>query len=304
MNHDQLSTPYDAIVVGGSYAGLAAATQLARARRRILVIDGAVRRNRFAAASHGFLGQDGRAPSDIVADAHAQLMRYPTVTWLTGQAVAARQTVAGFMIALDNANEYHAGRLVLATGVVDQLPAIPGLAERWGKTVFHCPYCHGYELDQGAVGVLASGPLSIHHAMMLPDWGPTTLFTNGMFTPDADQLAQLSRRGVTIENELVAAIVGERAGVLLADGRTIAIDGLFTLTRTSMASPLAEQLACAFEDGPMGAFVQTNAVKETSVPGVFACGDAARMAGSVALAVGDGTLAGVGAHQSMVFRAA
>lgn len=301
-----LAAPYDAIIIGGSYAGLAAALQLARARRRILVIDAGLRRNRFAATSHGFLGQDGRPPGEIVADARAQLLRYPSVTWLSGNAMRADSTGSGFMLQAESGGQdsaHRAARLVLATGVIDHLPAIPGLAERWGKSVFHCPYCHGYELDNGNVGVLAANPLSMHHALLLPDWGSTTLLTNGQFAPDAAQRAQLHARGVTIEHALVRGIVGARADVLLDDGRTIALAGLFTLTRTSMASPLAEQLGCAFEDSALGAFVRTDALKQTSVPGVFACGDAARIGGSVALAVGDGTLAGVAAHRSMIFPA-
>ena len=159
---------FDALVVGGSFAGLSAALQLARARRRIAVIDAGQRRNRFVDASHGFLGQDGRAPGDIVAEARAQLLAYPNVSWRDGQATAARKEGEAFEVVVGG-DTLQARRLVLATGVVDELPAVKGLAERWGKTVFHCPYCHGYELNEGAVGVLASSPLSIHHALMLPD---------------------------------------------------------------------------------------------------------------------------------------
>lgn len=290
---------YEVIVVGGSYAGIAAALQLARARRRILVIDAGVRRNRFAAASHGFLGQDGRPPGDIIADARAQLLSYPTVTWLDATATEARQIEAGFSVTAGG-QESRAKRLILALGVVDELPAVPGLQERWGTSVFHCPYCHGYELDQGPVGVLATGPMSMHHAILLPDWGPTTFFTNGIFEPDAEQSAQLAARGVTVEREQVVAVTGTRAEVVLGDGRTIALDGLFTIPRIHAASPLPRQLGCAFEDGPAGPFIQTDMLKATTVAGVFACGDAARPFGSVSLAVGDGAMAGAATHQSLI----
>ncbi|QND55061.1 NAD(P)/FAD-dependent oxidoreductase (plasmid) [Phyllobacterium sp. 628] len=292
---------YDVIVVGGNYAGIAAALQLARARQTILVIDAGTRRNRFAATSHGFLGQDGRAPGAIVSDARAQLMAYPTVEWVEVQAERAEKTETGFVITTQNGHTYESRRLILATGVIDNLPDIPGLAERWGRTIFHCPYCHGYELDKGRIGVLAVSPLSMHHALMLPDWGSTTFFLNGAFIPDSGQLAQLHKRGVAIEHEMIEHISGS-ADVKLRDGRVIALDGIFTLTRTSMASPLAEQLGCTFEDGPLGPFIQTDMFKETTVPGVFACGDAARAMGSVAVAVGDGTMAGAGTHQSLIFR--
>ena len=297
----QTTSNFDVIVIGGSYAGLSAALQLARTRRRILMIDGGIRRNRFAATSHGFLGQDGRAPDAIAAEGRRQLQAYPNVQWLDDTADGAVKTDTAFTVTTAGGQTLHGARLVLATGVVDELPAIDGLAERWGQSVFHCPYCHGYELNAGQIGVLASGPLSMHHATLLPDWGQVTLFTNAALVLDEAQRADLSARGVTIEETPVARI-RETATVELADGRKLPMAGLFTLSRTHMASPLAAQLGCDFEEGPLGQFIKTEMTKETSVSGVFACGDAARMAGSVALAVGDGAMAGVGAHQSLLFR--
>lgn len=289
----------DVIIVGGSYAGMAAALQLVRARRSVLLIDADSRRNRFADSSHGFLTQDGNSPQAIAATAKAQLLAYPTVQWLEDSAISASKTQAGFQVNTEQ-QSYQAKRLLLATGVTDQLPEIPGLAERWGKSIFHCPYCHGYELDQGPIGVLAASPLALHHALMLPDWGPTTLFTNECFEPDAEQKAQLLARGVVIEPGKVLQISG-KADVQLTAGKTLQMAGLFTQPTTTVNSPLAEQLGCQFEQGPMGAFIQTSASKETTVPGVFACGDNARMAGSVAIAIGDGSLAGAMAHQSLLF---
>ncbi len=293
---------FDAIIVGGSYSGLSAGLQLARARRQLLVIDGGSRRNRFAESSHGFLGQDGRAPGDIATEGRAQLLKYPNVTWLDAQADVAEKADDGFFVSA-GAERIETRRLVLATGVSDTLPDVPGLAERWGKAVFHCPYCHGYELNEGRIGVLGVWQLSIHHALMLPDWGGTTLLLNGAFEPDDTQIEQLQARGVTVERGAISRLVGPRADVEMADGRVIPFDGMFTLTRTSMTSPLAEQLGCEFEEGPIGPFIKTNMMKQTSVPGVFACGDAARAMGSVALAVGDGAMAGGGAHQSLLFPA-
>lgn len=294
-------THFDAIVIGGSYAGLSAALQLARARQRVLVVDAGQRRNRFASTSHGFLGQDGRAPDAIAADGRRQLLAYPNVRWRDGRATRAQADPDGFALDIDEQSTVHGRRLVLATGVVDELADIEGLAERWGRSVFHCPYCHGYELQRGRIGVLAVGPLSQHHALMLPDWGTVTLFTHTTFDPDDAQRAALVARGVSIETTPVARL-RDVATVELVDGRRIALDGLFTMSRTRMASPIAEQLGCRFEDGPTGPFLATDAMKETSVPGVFACGDAARAAGSVALAVGDGAMAGAATHQSLIFR--
>ena len=267
----------------------------------MLVVDAGQRRNRFADTSHGFLGRDGDAPQAIAAQAREQLLAYPTVGWVEGEATDAAPVASGFAVGLADGRRFVVRRLVLATGVVDELPGIEGLQERWGRSVFHCPYCHAYELAQGRIGVLASGPMSLHQALLLPDWGTVTLFTREQLTLDEAQRAALTTRGVSIEAAPVARIV-EAATVELADGRCVPMDGLFVPTRTRMASPLAAQLGCAFDAGPLGDFIRTDAFKETTVPGVFACGDAARGAGSVALAVGDGAQAGMAVHQSMVFR--
>ena len=291
---------HEVIIIGGSYAGLAAGLQLARARRRVLVIDAGRRRNRFAGASHGFLTQDGTPAAEVAAKARSQLLAYDTVEWLSGEATQAAATEEGFRVVGSTGEERTGKRLILALGVKDDLPAIPGLEERWGRSVFHCPYCHGYELDRGRIGVLAVSPKSLHHAMMLPDWGETTFFLNGAFSPDADEAAQLRRRGVTIDDGIIDRLEGEGATIAMRDGRSVPLDGLFTLTQTSVASPIAEQLGCASDEGPTGAVIRTDRLKATTVPGVFACGDAARMAGSVTFAVADGALAGMAAHQSLI----
>lgn len=291
---------FEAIIVGGSYAGLSAATQLARARRRVLVIDGGRRRNRYASHSHGFLTQDGSGTAAIAAEGKAQLLAYATVTWLDGTAVQAAASGDGFDVSLADGKVVYGRRLVLASGVIDELPPVDGLSERWGGSVFHCPYCHGYELEQGAIGVLATGPLSMHHALMLPDWGTVTFFLNGAFEPDAAQLAQLAARGAQVVRTPVARIDGV-ADVVMADGSRHAMAGLFVATRTRLASGLAAELGCVLEEGAMGPFVRTDEQKASSVPGVFCCGDAGRMAGSVAFAVADGAMAGVAAHRSLLF---
>ncbi|WP_309083297.1 NAD(P)/FAD-dependent oxidoreductase [Chelativorans sp.] len=291
---------YDAIVVGGSYAGLAATLQLGRARRRVLVIDEGKRRNRFAETSHGFLTQDGTPASEIAARARAEVAAYPTVEWKEARADWVEKTSSGFAVRTSGGESYEARRLVLAIGVVDDLPQVPGLAERWGKSVFHCPYCHGYELGGGPIGVIATSPSSMHHALLLPEWGKTIFFLNGAFAPTEEERAQLQRREVAIETELVENIAG-KADVVLRDGRVFSLAGVFTATVTRLSTTLAEQLGCDLDQGAVGTYIKTDSIKQTSVPGVFACGDAGRPAGAVALAVGDGTLAGLGVHRSLVF---
>ncbi|QFQ88802.1 FAD-binding protein [Paracoccus kondratievae] len=289
----------DVIVIGGSYAGMAAALQLARARRKMLVVDAGQRRNRFASHSHGFLGQDGVDPAAIWAGARRQLLAYPTVTWIEGEAVAISGRKDDFRLSTADGTAHAGRRILLATGVRDLLPDIPGLPERWGKTVFHCPYCHGYELDQGRIGVIATGPMSIHQAQLLPEWGEVTFLTNGAVTLEPEQRDDLRSRGVAIEENPVARIAGE-AEVELRDGRVLPFAGLFTATRTGPASPLAEAAGCELIETPMGRQIVTDETKETSLPGIFACGDVARAPHSVSLAVGDGAWAGAQLHRSLV----
>ena len=290
----------DVIIIGGSYAGLAAALQLARARRQILVVDGGKRRNRFAGHSNGFMSRDGEEAAAIAAIGREQLLAYSTVQWVDDEVVGAERTDDGFRVVLAQGAVHAARRLVLATGVSDTLPDIPGLVERWGTSVFHCPYCHGYELDQGRIGVLATSPGSLHMGLLLPDWGPTTFLLNGSFDPDTEQLEKLRARGVTVDRGLIDRVEGNLT-VVMRDGRSVELDGLFTPTRVAPASPIAEQLGCQIDENAMGRVVVTDPMKATTVPGVYACGDVARFGGALPIAVGDGAMAGGATHQSLIF---
>jgi thioredoxin reductase len=296
---------HDVIIIGGSYAGLAAALQLARVRKRVLIIDAGARRNRFARHSHGFLGQDGQPPDAIAAKGRSEVLAYPTVTWREGSVTEAHSVPDGFVVRAGT-GEHRAKRLILATGVVDELPAIPGFAERWGKRIFYCPYCDGYEFNLGRLGVLATGAESWHFAIFISEWagaGQARFFLNGVVEPDTTQLAALAARDITIERERVVAVGGEEPALdlCLADGRTMSVDGLFLSTRTRLTGGFAEQLGCELEMGPHGPFYKTDVAKQTTVPGVYACGDAALPKASVSYAVADGVAAGTSAHQSLVF---
>ena len=189
-----------------------------------------------------------------------------------------------------------ANPILLATGVTDQLPAVEGLAERWGRSVFHCPYCHGYELDQGRIGIIGAHPMSIHQAELLTHWGRVTLLVNGAMELGPEARSALQRRGVTIEESAIARIEGH-ADVAMADGRLLRFAGLFTATRTSPGSALAQALGCALEETPLGTQVRTDAENKTTVAGVFACGDLAQAPHSVSLAVGHGAMAGIQIHR-------
>ncbi|KAF1041501.1 MAG: Thioredoxin reductase [Herbaspirillum frisingense] len=293
---------YDVIVVGASFAGASAAMQLSRARRQVLMIDAGLPRNRFAHASHGFLGQDGTPPHEIMAIAVEQLMAYPNFKLVVAQAEQATADDEGVSVTLEDGRGFRARRLILATGVRDELPAIPGLQERWGQTAIHCPYCHGYEVRDRKLGVIATTPLSAHQGMMLPDWGPTTYFTQGQFEPEEEELTVMARRGVSIERTPVAEILGtapEIDAVRLAEGRVIELGAVFVGPRVHMSSPLAMQLGCAFEQGPMGPYIRTDELRQTSVKHVFAAGDAASAFHNGTMASASGVMAGVSTHRSL-----
>lgn len=291
---------HDVIVIGGSYAGMAAALQLLRARRSVLIIDAGLRRNRFASHSHGFLGQDGVDPAEIADVARRQLEAYPTLAWIDGTAETATGKKDAFIVATAEGGRHEGRRLLFAIGVSDALPPIEGMAERWGRSVHHCPYCHGYELNRGRIGVIAAGPMSMHHAQLIPEWGEVTFFANDAVTLDAAMRGDLHGRGVTIEETPIARLDGH-AEVLLTDGRSLSFAGLFTATRNAPATPIASSLGCEVEETPFGIQIRTDAMKETSIPGAFACGDAVRVPHSVSLAVGDGAWAGAQLHRSLVF---
>ncbi|SDX76781.1 NAD(P)/FAD-dependent oxidoreductase [Lysobacter enzymogenes] len=302
MNDDLL---LDAVVIGGSFAGLSAALQLARARRSVRILDAGRPRNRFADAAHGFFSRDGSDPRTLVAAAQAQLRRYPSARLIAAEAASARAVDGGFEVVAQDGSVLAARKLVLAFGVNDTLPPLPGLRERWGKSVLHCPYCHGYEFAGRRLGVLHSASFSAHQALLVADWGPTTLYLNGAPAPDADTAAQLARRGVAIEPAPIVALSGEEqalSALRLADGREASVDALFVASRVRFNSALAEQLGCAIDEGPMGPFIRTDDSRQTTVPGVYAAGDIARAMHNATWAAADGVTAGASAHQALVFQ--
>ncbi len=291
----------EVIIVGGSFAGISAALMLARARRDVLVIDAGKPRNRFASHSHGVLGMDGIAGSELLKTARQQLLDYPSVRWLSGEAVEAAVGADGVQVGLADGTLATARKLLLATGISDQLPDIPGLAERWGSTVLHCPYCHGYEVGGGAIGVLGGVEGAAAKAALLADWGTITFFSQGLPITD-DEAASLQQRGVQIETTPVVGVQGEQPQwleLVLADGRHSAQRALFAPALQAMATPLVEQLGCRLLDSPLGVLIDVDAQKQTSVPGVYAAGDAS-VIGNITLASAEGVRAGVGIHHALV----
>lgn len=294
---------YDAIVIGGGFAGLSAATYLARGRRTVCVIDTGKPRNRFARASHGFLAQDGSPPLSILARAREQVMAYPTVRLIDSEAVGARGEDGSFHVVLADGEQIEARKAILAFGLRDDIPSLPGLAQRWGRAVLHCPYCHGIEFSDQPLGVLYRTPMSAHQASMVAEWGPTTLYLDGAALP-SDSAAALADRGVRIEPGKLRRLVGDGdtlSAIELDGGRQCAVSALYIAPQSCLASPLAEQLGAEIEDGPLGPQVKTDADRMTSISGLYAAGDIARAPHSVAWAVADGVTAGTSAHRALVF---
>jgi thioredoxin reductase len=293
----------DATIIGGSFAGLSAAMYIARARRTVCIIDTGFPRNRFAAHSHGFFAQDGSEPGAMLATARAQVAAYPTATFIEDEAIGATKVPNGVSVTLATGQVIESTALILAFGLSDELPAISGLAERWGHSVLYCPYCHGYEFSGQRLGVLNISPMSLLQAMVIPDWGPTTFYLNGGNEPDNASLAELEERGVAIEPAPVRALHGEGtrlSSIELADGRMSAVDALYLSTRTRLNSDIAQQLGCELEEGPFGSVIKTDAAKRTTVSGVYAAGDIARPTHNITWACADGVTAAIDLHHSLV----
>lgn len=291
---------HDVIIIGGSFAGMAAALPLLRARRSVLVIDAGQPRNRFSAHAQGFLSRDGQEPRQILHTARAQLAAYPTLAWLETLATAIVRDADGFSVVTAEGSRHRGRRLILALGLTDDLPDIDGLADRWGRTVFHCPYCHGYELGRGRIAAIADGESCARQAMLLSEWGTVTLFLQDAFEPDPTMRADLAARGIVLEPVPILRIEG-KAEAVLTDGRRAAFDGIFVITRERPATPLAEALGCTLEPSPCGRQIRTDEKSETTVRNVYACGDVAAAPHSIALAVASGSRAGTHVHSSLVF---
>ncbi|MBJ9955064.1 MULTISPECIES: NAD(P)/FAD-dependent oxidoreductase [unclassified Acinetobacter] len=298
---------YDVIIIGGSFAGLSAALPLARARKNVLVVDAGLRRNRFATHSHNFLAQDGHEPASIIANAKHQLEKYSSIVWLNASVIDVQVRINHYEVFTEAENNnyttFQTEKIIIATGVKDELPQIDGLAERWGKSIFHCPYCDGYELNLGQIGVLYSGTHSLHMALMLPDWGNTTLFLNGIVLIDAIEPAlrdQLKQRHVKLDTRKIAKIQNH-CELKFENGDQTQLDGLFISTFMRIQSPWVRRLGLNIDSNEYGEALSTNTFKQTNLNNIYACGDITRSGGSVAFSVADGAMAGVAAHKSFVF---
>ncbi|UYO01474.1 MAG: NAD(P)/FAD-dependent oxidoreductase [Devosia sp.] len=293
----------DVIIIGGSFAGLTAAMQLGRARRKVTVLDTGLNRNRFAGHAHNIFGHDGTPPGALLERARQQVAAYPSVTLINEAATALSGAPDAFSVATATGDSLSGRRIILSYGITDEMPAIPGFAESWGKTVVHCPFCHGYEVAGKPWGVLYSSPMSLHGPVLYANWtDDITLILDGHAIPD-DERARLEQRGVRIIAEKLAAIE-ETSGVLravtLADGRSVELSALFAHPRNRPSAGLHGQLGLDMKDTPTGTMVAVGDMQATSRPGIFAAGDLTTPMHSVTFATNSGSLAAMGALQSMM----
>ena len=293
----------DVLIIGGSFAGLAAALQLGRARRNITVLDTGLPRNRFAPHSHGLLGHDHKAPLDILAEARQQLERYPTIKFVNARAANISGALDDFSVTTNDGQAFKARRLLLSYGVVDQMPAIPGYADCWGKSIVPCPYCDGFEVSGKHWGLVWSGPHSQHAVTLFHDWTDhLTVFADGHDITPEIRTALLARNVEVVDGKLaeIAHQNGELSTVNLDTGRNVAVDVLFAHPRNKPSAILHEALGLETVDGPMGVVLKVDDRRETSVPGIYAAGDLANPMASVTLATSNGAMAGIFAQQSML----
>jgi thioredoxin reductase len=299
-------TPFDCIVVGGGAAGLSAALVLGRARRRTLLVDAGDQSNRPSPGVGGLLGHDGRPPAELYALGRRELAGYPSVTVLDGEVVRAAGEQDAFALELADGTAITARRVVLAIGMAYRQPALGGIAERWGRSVFHCPFCHGWEHRDQPLCALDAEATGVHRGLLLRLWSDdVTLLTDGPATLAPDERERLTSAGVTIDERPVAALRGpgqELEAVVFADGSERACGGLLVAVELHQRSTLAQQLGVTFEPpGPVVAdAIGVDARRETNVPGVFAAGDASTQLQSVAYAIAAGHLAAAMAVQSLL----
>ncbi|MFI8423804.1 NAD(P)/FAD-dependent oxidoreductase [Streptomyces sp. NPDC085479] len=294
---------YEVVVIGGGAAGLSAGLILGRSRRRTLVVDAGEPRNAPSGHMQGYLSRDGMSPAEFLAVGRRELQEYG-VEVRPGEVTAATREGEGFALTLADGTVLTARRLVVATGLVDEPPAIEGLAERWGRDVLHCPFCHGWEVRDRPLGVVAHPAMPVHQALMVSRLSPdVTLFLNGveLTGEDARLLAAADVRTVAGAVEAVVVEDDRLTGVRLADGRTVGCAALFAAgTRLLPRDAVPRQLGAETYETPFGAFVKTDETGRTSVPGVWAAGNVTGPAEQVVNAASAGYRAGAVLHGDLL----
>lgn len=290
-----MENPWDCVVVGAGAAGLSAALVLGRARRRTLVVDAGGQSNRVAHGIGGLLGHDGRPPAEFYAAGRQELAAYPTVELRSGEVLKGERRDGSFVLELADGSREVARRVLLTTGMDYRYPSLPGIAERWGRSVFHCPFCHGWEVRDQPLGVLDRGPRGMQRALLLRMWSDdVTLLANGPADLDEPDLDRLRIAPVTVDERPVVELCGPDAtltGVAFAGGEERALTGLLVPVTLHQRSGLAEQLGAAATDpGPVVVdAIEIDPMFHTTAHGLFAAGDVSIQMPSVANAVAAGS---------------
>ena len=289
-------TELDVVVIGGGAAGLSGALMLARARRSVVVVDAGTPRNAPAAGVHGLLGRDGTPPAELLDRGRAEVRSYGGEI-VRGEVETVERDGDRFAVRVAGGGTLRARRLLVTTGLVDELPDVPGLRERWGRDVVHCPYCHGWEVRDRAIGVLATGPMSVHQALLFRQWSAdVTLFMHRAPAPDPEQAERLAARGIAVVTGEVAAleVAGDRlTGVRLADGTVIAREVVAVAPRMVARAGLLESLGLRAVEHPSGAgeHVPADPTGRTEVAGVWVAGNVTDLTAQVGAAAAAGAFA-------------
>ena len=288
----------DVVIVGGSHAGLSAAMALGRLRRSALVVDAGNPRNKVSNHANNIAGLDGASPSDLRARAKEDLKKYESIRFQAGAVTAVTKLERQFEVTLDSGKQLCCRKIILAFGVEDRLPKVKGLQELWGGAVFHCPYCHGYEFKDKALGFIGNGQFAEHMVPMLLNISKNVaLFTQGPSDVSTQFVNQLSRHHIKLYEDpiiLLQSASGILKSVLLSSGTQVKMDGLVVGPQPplQLGSSIADQLGCKKDE--MG-FIVVGKLGETSIVGVFAAGDIMSMQHSVVGAAATGQMAGSGA---------
>jgi thioredoxin reductase len=291
---------YDVVIIGGGAAGLSAALVLTRARRRVVVIDAGEPRNAPAAHMQGFLSRDGMPPAELLAAGRDEVGSYGGHV-VSGTVTSVRpRPEAGFEVATDDGRTVGARRVLVTTGLRDELPDIPGVRERWGRDLLHCPYCHGYEVRDERLGVLGGTPEAVQHALLVRQWADDVVYFAHTQTLTPLERDQLLARAVGVVEGPVSRLVVEDdtlTGVELADGRTVRRDAVFVRPGFVPNGDLLASLGCATRDD---GWVVADATGRTSVPGVWVAGNAANPRAQVITAAGEGSAAAIAINNDLV----
>ncbi|MHA7208846.1 NAD(P)/FAD-dependent oxidoreductase [Arthrobacter sp. MDT1-65] len=296
---------YDVVVIGGGAAGLSAAVTLGRALRSVVVIDDGRPRNAPARAVHGFLTREGMSPRALLDAGRTEAESFGASV-LDAGAVTVRRSSGGFDVELADGRSMFGRRVLVATGLTDGLPDIPGLREQWGDGVVHCPYCHGYEIRGRRIGVLGTGPLSVHQTLLFRQWSDDiTLFLNDMVVPTDEEWDRLAARSVRVVDGAVLSVDasdGTLTGVTVRGGTSFGLQALAVGTRMEARGALLAPLGLPAQEHPsgMGHSLVGGPMGSTAAPGVYLAGNVSNLAAQVVVAAAEGTMAGAAINADLV----